>query len=167
MAGQGGGRAVPLLARRRARRRAGTGVRAVLRGNGTAGLLRRGPGLLGRVPRQHPGHGRAPDVPRAGRADRRAGRADVLDAAAHQTAAGVLDDRAHRPVPDRHRDLDQLGVAGTEIYLTAHAAVKGTLFLLTGLLLSRYRSVDELDLHGRARDHKSAGCAFVLAALAP
>jgi multicomponent Na+:H+ antiporter subunit D len=62
--------------------------------------------------------------------------------------------------------LDQLGVAGTEIYLTAHAAVKGALFLLAGLLLSRYRSVDELDLYGRARDHKAAGCAFVLAALA-
>ncbi|HEY1570349.1 MAG TPA: complex I subunit 5 family protein [Pseudonocardiaceae bacterium] len=62
--------------------------------------------------------------------------------------------------------LNSLGIAGTGVYLAGHAAVKGALFLLTGLLLSRYRSVDEPDLYGRARDHRLAGCAFVLGALA-
>jgi multicomponent Na+:H+ antiporter subunit D len=62
--------------------------------------------------------------------------------------------------------LNALGVAGTSVYLAGHAAVKGALFLLTGLLLSRYGSVDELGLYGRARQHRVAGCAFVLAALA-
>jgi multicomponent Na+:H+ antiporter subunit D len=62
--------------------------------------------------------------------------------------------------------LNSLGIAGTSIYLAGHAAVKGALFLLTGILLSRYRSVDELDLYGRARDHKVAGYAFVIGALA-
>lgn len=40
------------------------------------------------------------------------------------------------------------------------------MFLLAGLLLSRYRSVDELDLYGRARQRWVAGWAFVLASLA-
>ncbi|HEX4724608.1 MAG TPA: complex I subunit 5 family protein, partial [Pseudonocardiaceae bacterium] len=62
--------------------------------------------------------------------------------------------------------LSPLGIAGAEVYLVGHAAVKGALFLLTGLLLSRYGSVDELGLHGRARDHKAAGYAFALGALA-
>jgi multicomponent Na+:H+ antiporter subunit D len=62
--------------------------------------------------------------------------------------------------------LSALGIAGTAIYLVGHAAIKGALFLLTGLLLSRYASVDELGLHGRARRHRVAGCAYVLGALA-
>jgi multicomponent Na+:H+ antiporter subunit D len=62
--------------------------------------------------------------------------------------------------------LNPLGIAGTAVYLVGHAAVKGALFLLTGLLLSRYRSVDELGLFGRGRDHRVAGAAFVLGALA-
>jgi multicomponent Na+:H+ antiporter subunit D len=62
--------------------------------------------------------------------------------------------------------LNSLGIAGTELYLVGHAAVKGALFLLTGLLLSRYASVDELTLFGRARDHKAGGYAFILGALA-
>ncbi len=62
--------------------------------------------------------------------------------------------------------LSSLGVAGAGVYLVGHAAIKGALFLLTGLLLSRYESVDELSLYGRARSHPIAGAAFVLGALA-
>jgi multicomponent Na+:H+ antiporter subunit D len=62
--------------------------------------------------------------------------------------------------------LSSPGVAGTTVYLTGHATVKAALFLLTGLLLSRYRSVDELGLYGRGRQHRAAGFAFVLGALA-
>ncbi|TNC23813.1 hypothetical protein FG385_20525 [Amycolatopsis alkalitolerans] len=62
--------------------------------------------------------------------------------------------------------LSPLGIAGVGVAVAAHAAVKGALFLLTGLLLSRYRSVDELELYGRARDHKVAGFAFAVGALA-
>jgi multicomponent Na+:H+ antiporter subunit D len=62
--------------------------------------------------------------------------------------------------------LSPLGLAGAGVYVAGHAAVKGALFLLTGILLSRYSSVDELDLHGRARDHRIAGCAFAIGALA-
>jgi multicomponent Na+:H+ antiporter subunit D len=62
--------------------------------------------------------------------------------------------------------LSALGIAGTAVYLVGHAAIKGALFLLTGLLLSRYASVDELGLYGRARRHRIAGCAYVVGALA-
>jgi multicomponent Na+:H+ antiporter subunit D len=62
--------------------------------------------------------------------------------------------------------LTASGVAGTAVYLVGHATVKAALFLLTGLLLSRYSSVDELDLHGRGTRHRIAGITFVLAALA-
>ncbi|HEY3749030.1 MAG TPA: complex I subunit 5 family protein [Pseudonocardiaceae bacterium] len=62
--------------------------------------------------------------------------------------------------------LSPLGLAGTAVYLVGHAPVKAALFLLTGVLLSRYRSVDELDLHGRGTNHRIAGVAFVVAALA-
>jgi multicomponent Na+:H+ antiporter subunit D len=61
--------------------------------------------------------------------------------------------------------LSALGIAGAGVYLVGHAAVKGA-FLLTGLLLSRYESVDELSLYGRARSHPIAGGAFVPGALA-
>ena len=57
------------------------------------------------------------------------------------------------------------GIAASAVYLAGHAAVKGSLFLLAGILLARYRSLDEVHLHGRARRHRTAGVAFVLAAL--
>jgi multicomponent Na+:H+ antiporter subunit D len=62
--------------------------------------------------------------------------------------------------------LSSPGIAGTAVYLVGHAPVKAALFLLTGLLLSRYSSVDELDLHGRGTRHKVAGFAYALGALA-
>jgi multicomponent Na+:H+ antiporter subunit D len=58
------------------------------------------------------------------------------------------------------------GVAGVAVYLSGHATVKGALFLLAGLLLGRYGSVDELSLYGRAKRYRTAGAAFVLGALA-
>jgi multicomponent Na+:H+ antiporter subunit D len=58
------------------------------------------------------------------------------------------------------------GIAGVAVYLAGHASVKGALFLLAGLLLGRYGSVDELSLYGRGRRHRPAGVAFVVGALA-
>jgi multicomponent Na+:H+ antiporter subunit D len=57
------------------------------------------------------------------------------------------------------------GVAGVSTYLLGHAGVKGSLFLLTGLLLAFYGSVDERDLHGRARGHHVLAALWTLAAL--
>ncbi len=41
------------------------------------------------------------------------------------------------------------GIAGSAIYVLGHAGVKSALFLLAGVLLNRYGSVDEYELHGR------------------
>ncbi|MFB7908302.1 complex I subunit 5 family protein [Kitasatospora sp. NPDC056076] len=58
------------------------------------------------------------------------------------------------------------GAAGTAVYVAAHGLVKAALFALTGVLLDRYGSVDEHGLHGRARELRPVGVAFVVGALA-
>jgi multicomponent Na+:H+ antiporter subunit D len=58
------------------------------------------------------------------------------------------------------------GTAGAFTYLAGHAGVKGALFLLTGMLLAFYGSVDETELHGRVVHHRVLGGLFVVAALA-
>src|SRR5205823_9772325 len=62
--------------------------------------------------------------------------------------------------------LSPLGTTGAALYIAGHAGVKGALFLLAGVLLSRYRSVDEYELHGRARSDRFTAVLFLLAALA-
>lgn len=44
------------------------------------------------------------------------------------------------------------GTAGAAVYIAAHAGVKSALFLIGGVMLARYGSVDEAELHGRGRD---------------
>ena len=58
------------------------------------------------------------------------------------------------------------GTAAVGTYLVAHAGIKSALFLLIGLALNRYGSVDEHDLHGKGRDHRGVGVLFVLGGLA-
>lgn len=62
--------------------------------------------------------------------------------------------------------LDAESSAGALTYVLGHAGVKAALFLLAGLLLNRYDSVDELSLHGRARDSRFAGVMFAVGGLA-
>ena len=47
--------------------------------------------------------------------------------------------------------LSSDGIAGAATYVAGHAGIEGSLFLLAGLVLNRYRSVDELELHGRGK----------------
>ena len=56
------------------------------------------------------------------------------------------------------------GLAGAAIYTVGHGLVKGGLFLATGILLHRFSTVDEIDLHGRGRSQKWAGFVFFLGA---
>jgi multicomponent Na+:H+ antiporter subunit D len=58
------------------------------------------------------------------------------------------------------------GIAGAATYLLGHAGTKGALFLLAGLLLAFYRSIDERDLYGRARGHHLLGALWILGGLA-
>ncbi|RKT09463.1 multisubunit sodium/proton antiporter MrpD subunit [Streptomyces sp. 1114.5] len=62
--------------------------------------------------------------------------------------------------------LTPAGLAGTAVYVAAHAGAKAALFGLTGVLLDRYGSVDEHGLHGRARELRLPGLLFGLGALA-
>ncbi|HEY3942460.1 MAG TPA: complex I subunit 5 family protein [Acidimicrobiales bacterium] len=48
--------------------------------------------------------------------------------------------------------LTSEGVAGAAIYIVSHAGVKAALFLMAGVLLARYGTVDEAELHGRCGD---------------
>ncbi|GEL19087.1 complex I subunit 5 family protein [Pseudonocardia asaccharolytica] len=47
--------------------------------------------------------------------------------------------------------LDAAGTEGGALYVAGHAGIKSALFLMSGVILNRYGSVDEIDLHGRGR----------------
>ncbi|MGW1835095.1 complex I subunit 5 family protein [Streptomyces sp. NPDC002067] len=62
--------------------------------------------------------------------------------------------------------LDAAGVGGVALYVSAHAGVKAALFACVGILLDRYGSVDERELHGRGRELPGVGAMFGLGGLA-
>lgn len=62
--------------------------------------------------------------------------------------------------------FDASGVTGAAIYTFAHGGIKGALFLLAGIVLHHHGTVDEIELHGRGRDHRWTAAVTVLAALA-
>jgi multicomponent Na+:H+ antiporter subunit D len=62
--------------------------------------------------------------------------------------------------------LDPAGTTGTAVYVLGHAGAKGALFLLAGVVLNRYGSVDEITLHGRGRDARLMPWLWVAGALA-
>ncbi len=61
--------------------------------------------------------------------------------------------------------LSRDGTAGAAIYIAAHAGVKASLFLLVGMLLDQYGSVDEHRLYGRATGKRLLACLYFAAAL--
>jgi multicomponent Na+:H+ antiporter subunit D len=61
--------------------------------------------------------------------------------------------------------LSVSGTAGALLYVAGHAAVKGALFLIAGVMLAQYGSVDEYDLYGRGTGDKLIGAALVIGAL--
>ena len=68
--------------------------------------------------------------------------------------------------------LDAEGISGAALYAAGHGFVKGALFVCAGAILHRYRSVDELKLHGRIRSDRLllvlfGASALFLAGLAP
>ena len=62
--------------------------------------------------------------------------------------------------------LTSEAAAGTALYIVGHAAAKGALFLIVGVLLDRYRTVDEMELVGAGRHDRVLAAAYFLAALA-
>ncbi|WP_030892087.1 complex I subunit 5 family protein [Streptomyces sp. NRRL S-1868] len=57
-------------------------------------------------------------------------------------------------------------VSGVALYLLAHAGVKAALFAGAGVLVSRFGSVDERELHGRGRGIPGVAAVFGLGGLA-
>jgi multicomponent Na+:H+ antiporter subunit D len=58
------------------------------------------------------------------------------------------------------------GLAAAGLYAVGHACTKGALFLVTGILLNRFETLDEHELHRRGRDLPVAGATFIVGALA-
>ena len=61
--------------------------------------------------------------------------------------------------------LSAKGLAGVATYAIGHGFTKAALFMLTGVLLHRFGSVDEFDLQGRARQLRLVGALFAVAGL--
>jgi multicomponent Na+:H+ antiporter subunit D len=62
--------------------------------------------------------------------------------------------------------VDGPGLTGAALYVLGHAGAKSALFLLAGVILNRYASVDEVTLHGRGRDARVPAVLFAIGALA-
>lgn len=62
--------------------------------------------------------------------------------------------------------LSPEGLGGTILYVLAHAGAKAALFACAGILLDRFSSVDEHELHGRARQLPLVGVLFAAGGLA-
>ncbi|MBV9310731.1 MAG: NADH dehydrogenase, partial [Solirubrobacterales bacterium] len=68
--------------------------------------------------------------------------------------------------------LDPKAVGGLATYIVGHGLTKGALFMCAGVLLHRFATIDEFDLHGRGREIPALGVlllcgALLLAALPP
>lgn len=61
--------------------------------------------------------------------------------------------------------VSAIGTEGFLIYLVGHGLVKGTLFMIAGIFLARFDSVDELELYGKGRHMWPAGIAMGAAGL--
>lgn len=57
-------------------------------------------------------------------------------------------------------------VGGAALYVVGHAGAKSALFLIVGLLLDRYQTVDEFELSGRGRGRQVLAALYLIAALA-
>lgn len=62
--------------------------------------------------------------------------------------------------------LTPLGLGGTAVYVLSHGMVKASLFMCCGVLLNRFRTVNEARLHGRGREILGTGALFTVGALA-
>ncbi len=62
------------------------------------------------------------------------------------------------------RPLSPKALAGVAVYIVGHGLTKAALFMCCGVLLHRFATVDEFDLHGRGREIPLVGALFALGA---
>jgi multicomponent Na+:H+ antiporter subunit D len=61
--------------------------------------------------------------------------------------------------------LSAKGLAAVAVYVVGHGLTKAALFMLTGVLLHRYATIDEYDLHGHGRELPLTGILFAVGGL--
>jgi multicomponent Na+:H+ antiporter subunit D len=61
--------------------------------------------------------------------------------------------------------LSPTALAGTAVYIVGHGFTKGALFMCAGVLLHRFATIDEYDLHGRGRDVPIVGVLMAVGAM--
>jgi multicomponent Na+:H+ antiporter subunit D len=61
--------------------------------------------------------------------------------------------------------LGAKALAGAAVYVVGHGLAKAALFMLTGVLLHRFATIDEYDLHGKGRTLPVVGILFAVGAL--
>ncbi len=61
--------------------------------------------------------------------------------------------------------LSAKGIAGVAVYVVGHGLTKAALFMCTGVLLHRFATIDEFDLHGRGREVPFVGVLFAIGAV--
>jgi multicomponent Na+:H+ antiporter subunit D len=61
--------------------------------------------------------------------------------------------------------LSAQGLAGVATWVVGHGLTKAALFMLVGVLLHRFGTVDEFDLHGRGRELRRAGVLLAVGGL--
>jgi multicomponent Na+:H+ antiporter subunit D len=61
--------------------------------------------------------------------------------------------------------LSTHALAGVFVYAVGHGFTKGALFMCTGVLLHRFATIDEFDLHGRGREVPIAGALMLVGAV--
>ncbi len=61
--------------------------------------------------------------------------------------------------------FDHRAIAGIAVYVVGHGLTKALLFMCAGVLLHRFATIDEFDLHGRGRDVPAAGVLFAIGGL--
>jgi multicomponent Na+:H+ antiporter subunit D len=61
--------------------------------------------------------------------------------------------------------LNAKALAGVGVYIVGHGLTKAALFMSAGVLLHRFATIDEYDLHGRGREVPFAGVLFGLGGL--
>jgi multicomponent Na+:H+ antiporter subunit D len=61
--------------------------------------------------------------------------------------------------------LSAKALAAVAVYVVGHGLTKAALFMLAGVLLHRFRTIDEYDLHGRGRELPLTGVLFAAGGL--
>ena len=165
---QGSRGPVPLLARGCSRRCPHSRLHFVLGRDGRNGLVRSRANLLGRLrPRSPPALARTENPVRNHWSRHRFRRRIHVLLAAQPETASCLSTISHVGLMTVGIGLfTPEGLAGAAVYTLGHGMVKAALFLVAGILLHRFKTVDECDLHAKGRRERWTAAVYFAAGIA-